>query len=127
MHPLHPLLHTYITQIKLEFLFIYSLAIHELYKIKHPIDTFRISPPLASCPLIVGLNRNFKMLHLWLIKRVSKVVLISSNAGEGLARLKRFFPTVDNETITSVMRAKKNEEKSVKQLLALGFPLKKQP
>lgn len=54
-------------------------------------------------------------------------VLISSNADEGLARLKRFFPTVDNDTILSVMRAKKNEEKSVKQLLALGFPLKKQP
>ena len=52
---------------------------------------------------------------------------IYSNTDEGLQRLKRFFPTVDNDTIMSVMRAKKNEEKSVKQLLALGFPLKKQP
>ena len=53
--------------------------------------------------------------------------IIYSNIGEGLARLKRFFPTVDDDMIMSVMRTKKNEEKSVKQLLALGFPLKKQP
>ena len=64
------------------------------------------------------------------MEQISVVIvdeLISSNTDEGLARLKRFFPTVDNDTIMSVMRAKKNEEKSVKQLLALGFPLKKQP
>lgn len=53
--------------------------------------------------------------------------LISPDIDEGLARLKRFFPTVDDDTILSVMRAKRNEENSVKQLLALGFPLKKQP
>lgn len=45
--------------------------------------------------------------------------------GETLQRLKKFFPTCESETIIQVYRTSRTEQKTVKQLLTLGFPLKK--
>lgn len=47
--------------------------------------------------------------------------------GEILQRLKKFFPTCDTETIIQVHRAERNDLKTVKKLITLGFPMKKVP
>lgn len=42
-------------------------------------------------------------------------------------RLRHFFPTVDTETLLSVIQASSSESRAVKRLLELGYPLQKVP
>ena len=43
-----------------------------------------------------------------------------------MQRVKCFFPHADDDTIRTVIRSKGNEAATVKQLLAMGYPIKKQ-
>ena len=48
------------------------------------------------------------------------------SSGEGVQCVKCFLPHADEETIRTVIRSKGNEVATVKQLLAMGYPIKKQ-
>ena len=62
--------------------------------------------------------------HVWIVKLG---LSLSLSAGESIQLLKRFFPNCDVDLIEQVLRSAHSEPKAVKQLLALGYPLKKIP
>ena len=54
-------------------------------------------------------------------------IIIIVIAGEILQRLKKFFPTCDTEILVQTYRSQHNDQKTVKKLSSLGFPMKKVP
>ena len=53
-------------------------------------------------------------------------VIVCPLTGDGIQRIRYFFPHADEDTVRNVMRQKGNEAASVQQLLEMGYPLKRQ-